>query len=405
MTILTKDNTAKKVGSEAVEIMPCPALGRMGAFTLLLAASLTIMVGSVISPALPTIGRHLGFDHSSSWLVTIPSLGVVVFGMLAGRFIDQVGAYRAMIVGLLLYGLTGIAAISLSFSQAAVIVDRLLLGGATAMVMSAGTALIAEFYEGYARLRMIAIQGMAIEIGGVIFLSLGGILGQHDWRLPFLLYLLSWLFLMFFFKTVPIVRATARQDALASTFHNKIWSPLIGAATSMTLFFVAIITLPFSLHLRFRLNESETGYFLAFISLMAVAAASIVPVVLRFLRSRSLLAVAFILYGCALLLLGLSQEFGLVILGGALMGCGFGFSIPVVNHMVVDESSAHMRGRNLSYLSMAIFLGQFISSFLNLISPDGAKILTMTGIASLLVACIWFFVHRLIWSRSGSESF
>jgi len=95
--------------------------------------------------------------------------------------------------------------------------------------MAGGTALIAEFFGGEERLKMIAVRGMAIELGESYFLF-GGILGAHGWRLSFLLYLIAWLCLGLFVSAVPKPeKATA---------------------------------------LRFHLDEARTGYFLAFISVM-----------------------------------------------------------------------------------------------------------------------------------------
>ncbi|VVE53703.1 hypothetical protein PCA20602_04888 [Pandoraea capi] len=54
--------------------------------------------------------------------------------------------------------------------------------------------------------------------------------------------------------------------------------------------------------------------------------------------------------------------------GAVLLGVGFGLSVPLVNHMTVEQSDAGSRGRNLAHLSMAIFLGQFLASPLEAIS-------------------------------------
>lgn len=141
-------------------------MNKMGAFTLLAVACLTIMVGCVIVPGLTEVAENLGTPSAASWLVTVPSLGVVVFGPLAGKFIDKAGAYKALSWGLFLYGLLGTAGVFLH-GLVTVMIDRLLLGGATAIVMSAGTGLISTFYSGRSRLKMIASQGMSIELGGV----------------------------------------------------------------------------------------------------------------------------------------------------------------------------------------------------------------------------------------------
>ena len=165
-----------------------------GAFTLLAVACLTIMVGCVIVPGLTAVAGNLGAPSAASWLVTVPSLGVVIFGPLAGRFIDRLGAYRALLWGLFCYGLLGSGGVLLH-GTLPVMIDRLLLGGATAVVMAAGTVLISLFYSGQARMKMIAAQGMSIELGGVIFLFIGGLLASLGWRWPFLLYLVAWLLL------------------------------------------------------------------------------------------------------------------------------------------------------------------------------------------------------------------
>ncbi|WAH61765.1 MFS transporter (plasmid) [Pseudomonas silvicola] len=143
------------------------------AVTLLAVSCLTIMVGCVIVPGLSDRRAIKGcLSGPQSWLVTLPALGVILAGPLAGRAIDRFGAYPMLLIGLFCYGGLGVAGVWLpgAVSQ---IIDRILLGGATAVVMSAGTSLIASFYQAEARLKMIARQGMAIELGGVVFLFVG----------------------------------------------------------------------------------------------------------------------------------------------------------------------------------------------------------------------------------------
>lgn len=82
-------------------------INRVGGFVLLAVACLTIMVGCVIVPGLTGISDALGVKGAESWLVTLPSLGVVVFGPLAGRFIEKAGLFMALCLGLFLYGLLG----------------------------------------------------------------------------------------------------------------------------------------------------------------------------------------------------------------------------------------------------------------------------------------------------------
>ena len=85
------------------------SLSALGSHTLLAVATLTIMVGCVIVPGLPAVAAQLGVGSGGSWLVTLPALGVVLFGRAAARLMERAGLRRALMLGLFLYGLLGAA--------------------------------------------------------------------------------------------------------------------------------------------------------------------------------------------------------------------------------------------------------------------------------------------------------
>lgn len=340
------------------------ALKPLGSLTLLAVASLTIMVGCVIVPGLPTIARHLGAGVAAGWLVTVPSLGVVLFGPFVGRLIRAVGLRRALCVGLFLYGLFGAAGAWLH-GLVPVLADRLLLGGMTAIVMACGTGLISEFFEGRARLAMMARQGMAIELAGVVFLFVSGVLVTVGWRWPFALYLVAWPFLAMVLAFVPEAGSKSPNgpDMGAAAGTAPVMDIYAAACVSMIVFFAGIILLPFRLSAA-GMGEAETGSYLSFVSLVAVTGAALMPRVVGRLGNRRTLTLAFACYGLAHIIFVAAGSATLLVGGGLLLGSGFGLSIPLVNHMVVDRSPAHRRGELLAYLSVAIFLGQFLASFL-----------------------------------------
>ncbi|EHM01593.1 transporter, major facilitator family protein [Acetobacteraceae bacterium AT-5844] len=361
-----------------------PALKTSGTVTLLAVACLTIMVGCVIVPGLPSIARQLGMAEAAGWLVTVPSLGVVLFGPFVGKLIRALGLHRALCVGLFSYGLLGLAGAWLH-GPVPVLADRLLLGGATAIVMASGTGLISEFYEGRARLSMMARQGMAIELGGVIFLFIGGLLATVGWQWPFALYLVSWLFLALVLAFVPAV-SQVRLDASApdvAAGSPPVMDIYVAACASMIVFFAGVILLPFRLSAA-GLGEAEVGYFLSFVSLVAVGGAAIMPRIVHLIGERRTQALAFAGYAFAHVVFLTAGSTALLIAGGVLLGGGFGLSVPLMNHMVVERSPAHRRGDLLAYLSVAIFLGQFLASFLEFLPGQAASF----GAAALVSAAM-----------------
>ena len=373
---------------------------KMGAFTLLAVACLTIMVGCVIVPGLTEVAENLGTPSAASWLVTVPSLGVVVFGPLAGKFIDKAGAYKALTWGLFLYGLLGTAGVFLH-GLVPVMIDRLLLGGATAIVMSAGTGLISTFYSGRPRLKMIASQGMSIELGGVIFLFIGGILATLGWQWPFVLYLVSWLFLamQLIFIPEPSYEVSEMNEVLDGLSKPETIGSLkpvfIAAVFSMVCFFTGIIVIPQQFH-KMSIGSAETGYYLSFISLVAVGAAALMPKIVDRIHELGTLYAAFACYTLAHVIFSIASSVSIFIVGGILMGFGFGLSVPLVNHMTVEQSHMSVRGRNLARLSMAIFSGQFLSSFMEFIPGDSSTVFLGAAIVGVIVILILVENH---WSR------
>lgn len=366
---------------------PPQTLSAGGRFTLLAIACLTIMVGTAVAPGLLSIASALRVESHASWLITLPSLGAVLFAPIAGSMIDRIGAYPSLVWGLLLYGLLG-AGGALLEGSVAVFTDRILLGGVTAVVMTGGTTLISEWYHGHARLAMIAQQGMSIELGGVIFLFFSGVLAGIAWQLPFLLYLLAWgllamLWIMVPRQSPPLPEAEAGSgngDALSTSLVTI----YLAAVISLTLFFTTIVMLPMRLNL-LGLNETATGIFLAAISLVAVVAAMLMPT----------LVLAFLFYAANLFIFKQAEGMALMSAGAVLAGMGFGFSIPLLNHMTVERSHPSVRGRNLSYLTMAIFLGQFLTSLLEFLPGDVSQVFGASAVLGLIFAALYLGLYLL----------
>jgi len=372
-------------------------LNRLGSATLLTVACLTIMVGCVIVPGLTSISQALGVPGMASWLVTLPSLGVVLFGTLAAKLLGRIGLRNGLRVGLIAYGALGAGGMFLH-GEWLLLTDRLLLGAATALIMASGTGLISHFYSGKQRLAMIARQGMSIELGGVIFLFIGGLLASAGWRYPFLLYLFAWLLWGCVELWVPAEygeRQTSAEATREVRISRPLWLVYVAATLSMLTFFTAVISLPRHLQ-QPGLSEAQVGYFLSFVSLVAVGAAALMPKVSSRFGEVGTLVRAFVFYGIAHLLFYLGDSVGLYIFGGLSLGIGFGLSVPLVNHMTVEQSHEIDRGPLLAYLSMAIFLGQFLSSLLEFMPGDGKAVFMAAAVIAVLASVTLARWHRAL---------
>jgi predicted MFS family arabinose efflux permease len=186
---------------------------------------------------------------------------------------------------------------------------------------------------------------------------------------------------------IPRAAPAPEQDGGTAAGTGAIAAVLLAAFCSMITFFTAVIVLPFSLSRVAGLSEAAVGYFLSGVSLVAVCFASIMPKLSGRIGERTTLIFAFLCYGAAHILFALAPALPLFAAGGILLGAGFGLSVPLANHMTVERSPPHLRGRYLANLSVAIFLGQFLASPLQYV-PGGqdAAFACAAGIAFVAAA-------------------
>jgi MFS family permease len=210
-----------------------------------------------------------------------------------------------------------------------------------------------------------------------------------------LLYLVAWVFLAMVVVFVPKHGGRAVETVHGNSKHvqGSLRLVFFAAFFSMVVFFTGIIALPLRFH-QLHIDEAQTGYFLSFVSLVAVGAAASMPKVATRLGEHITLCAAFFLYAIAHAVFSVAETMPLLVVGAVAMGCGFGLSVPLVNHMTVDQSNSQQRGRNLAYLSMAIFSGQFVSSFMNYVPGSLQHVFQAAVCMALLVTVALMLGHK-----------
>lgn len=336
---------------------------------ILLMSSLTVMVGTAVTPAVSELGRVYGLGNHASWLITTPALGVVVTTVLFGRVIDKKGPYWVAFIGLLCYGAFGVAGAYMP-GVAALLIDRVLLGAATAAIMNASVTFISAFFQGEKQLRILALQSMAMECGGVIYLSVSGMLADVSWRCPFYIYGLGFLAFLGLALFIPKVPAAAKNDGIQAEGPAgkakgvPIPLVLLIAFLGMLMFFTAMVALPLYLQDRLGYSPSFTGYYLASIDVVSVLAAGCSPNIVKRVKEKGCLTIAFCSYGIAFLLYYLLSGSLFLWVAACFVGIGFGLSTPLYNNLIVNKSTPSNKGLNISFCTMAMFAGQFLSALL-----------------------------------------
>ena len=335
---------------------------------LLVASSMTVMAGAIVSPALVGIDRHFaGHSEDAIKLVlTIPALMIALFGLPMGYLADRFGRTRLLAGALLLYGTAGFAGFLLD-DFVLLLVSRALLGVAVAGIMGVSTTLIGDYFQGSARNRFLGTQGSFMALGGIVFLNLGGALAEWSWRGPFLVYLLG-------FAMAPLALAVLREPPPHVPGGNggnpagpqrierfKTALAFALGLVSMLLFYMIPAQLPFLLDRSYDAGSLETG--------MAISVATLTSAAVSFNYGRfrqrlpvmALYVLSFLLIGAGYGAIGLADSFSLTVLGIGISGMGFGFMLPNGNVWLMSITPAAARGRIIGAFSAMVFLGQFLS--------------------------------------------
>ena len=325
------------------------------AVVLLMAAMLTTMANATISPALPGLERLFAQDPDAAMLtrllVTAPSLSVAVLAPLAGLAIDRVGRRRPLLIGILLFVTAGCAGLVLP-SLPTILASRLVLGIAVALIMTAQTALVADYFSGAERTALMGLQISARNFGGLLFITLAGWTASLSPRLPFAIYGLAIFLLPLAWKIVtdgPRPSSQPKAEISHGPEGSRSWMAfflavvLLQALTNM-LFFIMPTQLPFFLALKGQDSAVMTGAALGVLMLSGGCVA------LLYARIRPALGHAGVFaagYGCmaaGFALLSEQTAMPVCLAGAALIGAGYALVSPMFVALALDLAPASRRG-------------------------------------------------------------
>lgn len=143
--------------------------------------------GAIATPAIGRAFAHQGADPAQlAWITNAFMLSFGSLLMAAGALADVLGRRRVFGAGLALYVLSSLA-LCLAPSLLVVNLLRGLQGVAAAATLAAGSAALAQVFEGRARLRAFSLLGTSFGLGLSLGPVVSGWLVQHfGWQAVFL---------------------------------------------------------------------------------------------------------------------------------------------------------------------------------------------------------------------------
>lgn len=359
--------------------------------TLLLASTLTIMSAATISPALPAMELAFSDVDNAQLLVrlvlTVTALAIAISAPVAGILADRIGRKPILATSILLYGFAGGSGLVLD-NVYHLLISRIALGIAVGGVMTSATALIADLYVGRDRSRVLGLQAAFMGIGGVVFLSLGGLLAELGWRGPFAIYLAALPLAVLVIRTVteprhagpPLGGTEMAPDQRRGSALSLLLGILALAFAAQVAFYAIPTQLPFFLEELSGIGSAGTGFAIAgMVSVQALVGFNFHRINVL-LGNRSLAAASFSLMAVGMIALGSAPGLPVALLALLVAGVGVGLVMPTFTGWLSEGRPPATRGRAMGVMVSLMFFGQFLSPVL------AHPIISRSGISAVFIA-------------------
>ncbi len=374
--------------------------------TLLLASALTILANAIIAPALPQISNAFSqFPNAeilTKLMLTLPALIIAVTAPIAGRLMDRIGRIKVLIGSLIIYLLAGTSGYWLG-SLYAILVGRVIFGFGVAGVMTVATTLIGDYFSGAKREQFMGLQGAFIALGGLVFITVAGILTDINWRLTFWVYGFSVVVLIL----VPIALyepKVEKEDSARSSDDNQIvpksvWLAIVSAFIVTINFYIIPVQIPYFLQRIDGITGNMIGLALGSLTLaQAIGSFSYKRVKQKF-DYVSIFSLGFAPMAVGFSIIGFSSEYWHVIAGVLFCGLGVGLMMPNANLWVINLVPVKFRGKYVGGITTATFLGMFFSPVMIQPVQDAFGInmsFTILGFSMLVFSLLYLVIRKTI---------
>ena len=369
---------------------------------IMLCSMLMLMGGAAVAPALPLINEVFpDSEFLVSLIITLPSLAIAVLGFAIGALADRFGKVRVLTLSLLVFVVAGVAGFFLD-DLMAILVARFILGIGVGGVSATVTALIAEYYAGMDRAKVMSYQSAAMGVGVLILEYTGGSLAEISWREPFLVYLIGVPILLLCILSMrePVRQVSSEAQARHGS-ANKGTIILCYVTIFMLMLMAFLVPTKFPYFLEgIGVSSSVTGLFLG---VHGVSNAVVSLMYRRFVQVISpfnLMGAGFIVMGVGLCLLMLSPTVVMAIVVMVLTGMAIGMIVPAVANTLASQATASTSGKIMGGYTTCLNLGQFSISLVSvplfvLAGSTYPNLFMVMGVVALVAGLAFLIGTRL----------
>lgn len=326
---------------------------------------LTMMSNVAVVTMLPHLSMIFkeipNIELLSRLMITLPSLAIALFAPFLGHFVNRFGKKRSAIIALFAFSLFGTAGLYLETIYM-ILASRFLMGIAIAVMMIVSTSLIGDYFQGAERHKFMGLQSAFMSIGGIIFIIGGGYLSDIGWRYPFAIYFIGIVIAIFVIKYLIEHQAHLHKvDEEAHLLKHNMWYIYVLAFTLMVVFYILPTQMPFLIINVFHASGTLTGGIIAMAFIFNAAGALSFAKLKKRFAFRSIYMIGFLIIGTGFIIVGNIDNLVIFFLTSPILGFGGGLMMANMTAWMLSVAHHSKRVKSSSYLTSALFLGQFFS--------------------------------------------
>lgn len=341
--------------------------GRMALVALLAGSPLLALMFAALGPVLPMMAAHFDEGNDGAFatqmIMTVPAIGVIIGGLMAGFMVDRFGPRPVLLWGLGLYGVAGSAGLYID-DLWPLLAARVVVGLTIAHAVTAVGVVVGGWFQGLARVRFLGYQAAVAGISALIFLVSSGLIAeQFSWRAPFALYLLAFVVLAISAATIRADEVPARErDAPSPAGAFRPLFPIYGVALFLfTAYFMTSIQLSFLLAAENVTSPLTRSLVIAGGVLAGGLCGGSYGWVVARIGSRGAQILLTTLLGSGLIVIGTADSLAIIAVGAIMSGGGGGMIPPHIESRLLGTARIEVRARAISFMFTALYVADFLN--------------------------------------------
>lgn len=361
-------------------------LTKFNVFTMLLIPFVWIYELSVVAPILGSVAA--AFPDASTFelqlIVIMPFFTSIPMSIVAGKLARSYDKKSLIVMGLLVYGLAGMAPF---FAQTMnqILISRLITGIGVGLVLPLPNALIAQYFTGTERQRMLGLATSVANIANVLDSIAVGFILLLGWNYPFLCFSVCLIIMVAAIfglpKSPPALQADDVPDAVpGKTIPKIVYVLVVFMAVNWILFAFNIENMAL-----FMTTENIGLPWMIGIAICLPGGASIIsgaifPECYKKFKEY-IVALSIAVFAAGYIVMSLTHSFETQSIANLLIGLGSGMLTPYILNLTSQKVDQSHRDAAYGFVTGGIHIGFLLAPFVQL------TIRTVTGIESYRFLC------------------